>query len=114
MLSRPPTKEVRIPTPNALPASPLSAMGPPSNTVAIEEAVPGILSRIAEINPPEIPPIYRPTNSEIPFIGSMPNDIGKNKIIAMEADRPGIEPNTIPTITPAKIKLIQTGFSNTI
>ncbi len=52
----PPMNEYRIPTPSALPASPLSRMGPPSHTVAIEAGVPGILSRIAEIKPPEVLP----------------------------------------------------------
>ena len=46
-----------MPTPRARPASPFSAMGPPSNTVEMEEGVPGIFKRMAEISPPEMPPI---------------------------------------------------------
>ena len=89
-----------MPTPSAFPASPLSAIGPPSNTVEMEDGVPGIFSRMAEISPPEIPPSYKPTRSEIPFIGVIPKDIGRNRTTAIVADRPGIEPNMIPTITP--------------
>jgi hypothetical protein len=33
-------------------------MGPPSNTVTMEEGVPGIFSRMALISPPEMAPIY--------------------------------------------------------
>jgi hypothetical protein len=32
----------------------------PSQTVAMEEGVPGIPSRIEVINPPELPPTYNP------------------------------------------------------
>ena len=82
--------------------------------MATQEAVPGIFSSMAEIRPPEIPPMYRPMSREMPFIGSMPKDMGRNRIIAMEADRPGIEPNTIPMMTPTKIRAIQAGFSRTM
>src|SRR5690625_2891277 len=63
-----PMAENTIPTPIAFPASPFKAIGLPSKQVAIEEGVPGILSKIAEINPPEIPPIYKATNIEIPAV----------------------------------------------
>ena len=52
-----PIKENTIETDSAFHASPLSAIGPPSNTVATEAGVPGIFKRIADINPPDIPPI---------------------------------------------------------
>ena len=52
-----PMNEYRIPTPNARPASPFSAIGPPSNTVEIDEGVPGIFRSIAEMSPPDIPPM---------------------------------------------------------
>jgi hypothetical protein len=52
-----PRKLNRMPVPSALPAWPRSAMGAPSKRVATDEGVPGILIRIAEIKPPEIPPI---------------------------------------------------------
>jgi hypothetical protein len=87
-----------------LPASPLSAIGPPSSTVAIEDGVPGILSNMADIRPPDIPPMYKPISREIPFIGLMPKDMGRNKTTAIVADKPGMEPKIIPTITPNVIK----------
>ena len=55
-LANPPKTEKNTPAPRALPASPFSAIGPPSKTVVIEDGVPGILSKIALIMPPEIPP----------------------------------------------------------
>ena len=61
-----------MPTPNALPASPRSAIGAPSKVVATEEGVPGIFSRMAEIRPPEVPPTYSPISIPIPFTGDMP------------------------------------------
>ena len=53
----PPMKENTTPVPSAFAASPFFAIGAPSKQVAIEEEVPGIFNRIAEINPPDIPPI---------------------------------------------------------
>ncbi len=52
-----PRAENTIPKPRAFIASPFFAMGWPSKVVAMEEAVPGMFSRIAEIRPPEIPPM---------------------------------------------------------
>jgi hypothetical protein len=105
----PPIKEYNIPAPRALPASPLSAIGPPSRTVAIDDGVPGILSNIADISPPDIPPMYKPINNEIPFIGVIPKDMGRNKTTAMVADNPGMDPKIIPTITPNVISIKHIG-----
>ena len=52
-----PTSDANTEIPSAFPASPLRAIGDPSKVVAIEAGVPGILRRIAEIKPPDIPPI---------------------------------------------------------
>ena len=57
MLKMVPRKENTTPTPSALMPSPLSIIGPPSKVVAIEDGVPGILSRMAEISPPEVAPM---------------------------------------------------------
>jgi len=57
MLRRVPMKEQNMPTPRALPAWPFRAMGRPSKQVAMEEGVPGMLRRIAETSPPEVPPM---------------------------------------------------------
>jgi len=63
-----PTNENKMPTPKALSACPLSASGLPSKQVATEEGVPGILSKIAEIKPPDIPPIYKPIIVPMPSV----------------------------------------------
>ena len=110
MLNKDPMAEYKIPAPSAFPASPLSAIGPPSNTVAMEEGVPGIFNKIAEINPPEIPPMYSPISNEIPLVGSRPKDKGRNRTTAMVADSPGMDPKMIPTTTPRQIKAKQVGL----
>lgn len=66
-----PTKENTTPEPRALPASPLLAMGLPSKQVATEEGVPGMFSRMAEIRPPEMPPMYRAISMEMPSEAAM-------------------------------------------
>src|SRR5699024_9678885 len=86
---------------NALLAYPFCDIGYPSNVVAIEEGVPGIFISVAEINPPDIPPIYNPIKREKPTIGSIPKVIGKHNAIAIVALRPGIAPKVIPNNTPA-------------
>ena len=44
----------------------------------------------------------------------MPKDMGKNRIRAMEADRPGIEPKMMPMTTPSRISARHTGLNRTI
>ncbi len=57
--------------------------------------------RIAEMRPPEIPPIYTATSTFIPSEGGMLNVRGRNRATAIDALRPGIDPKIIPTATPA-------------
>ena len=95
-----------MPTPIALPASPRLAIGAPSKQVATEEGVPGMLIKIAEIRPPDTPPTYKPINSEIAAVISMPKVSGMHSATAIVAVRPGIEPKIIPTTTPSEIKAI--------
>jgi hypothetical protein len=52
-----PRKEKTIPAPRAFPASPFFAMGLPSKHVATEDGVPGMFRRMADMSPPEMPPI---------------------------------------------------------
>ena len=52
-----PMREENMAIPRALPAWPFLAMGLPSKVVATEEGVPGMFSRMAEISPPEMPPM---------------------------------------------------------
>ena len=106
-----PMNEYRMPTPNARPASPFSAIGPPSKTVEIEDGVPGILRRIAEIKPPEIPPMYKPTRRAIPLVASRLNVIGRKRTTAIVALRPGTDPKIIPIIVPAQIRNRHIGFN---
>ena len=52
-----PRKLNTTPTPRALAACPFLTMGWPSKQVATLEGVPGMCSRMAEMRPPEMPPI---------------------------------------------------------
>ena len=74
-----------------------------------DAAVPGIFKRIAEIRPPENPPIYSPIKIEI--LGSifMAKVMGKNRATAMVVESPGIAPKTKPMITPPQINKIFCG-----
>ena len=104
-----PSAENTIPSPKAFIASPFFAIGYPSNVVAMEDAVPGMFSRIAEISPPEIPPMYTATRVFIPRDGVIEKVNGNISATAIEADSPGIEPNTIPIATPAIINRMDAG-----
>ena len=61
-----PTSEKVTPVPRAFAPRPFSAIGLPSKQVATDDGVPGIFKSIAEIRPPEIPPIYNATSIDIP------------------------------------------------
>ena len=67
----PPTKEAVIPSPSALPGLPPRAIGYPSKVVMTAAGVPGILNRVAVINPPLIAPTYIEVRRMIAFKGSM-------------------------------------------
>jgi hypothetical protein len=77
----------------------------------MEEAVPGILRRIAEISPPEAEPIYNPIRRERESTGLIENVSGSSIAIAIVPVRPGIEPKIIPTNTPIPIMSNEIGFS---
>jgi hypothetical protein len=51
-LIMPPPKEATVEIPKALPDSPLRVKGYPSKTVAAADGVPGVLIRIAVMEPP--------------------------------------------------------------
>ena len=104
MLNKPPMNENTIPIPKAFPASPLSTIGYPSKVVAMEAAVPGIFNSIAEIKPPEAPPINNPIIIATPFTASNVYVIGRHKATAIAVFNPGTAPNIIPKITPEVIK----------
>ena len=56
VLKNVPRKEPRTPAPNALVVCPFWLRGYASKQVAMEDGVPGIPTRVAAINPPDIPP----------------------------------------------------------
>lgn len=56
-LKRPPNVETMTAVPMATLARPCFAIGCPSSTVAAAEGVPGMPSRMAETEPPVMPPI---------------------------------------------------------
>ena len=68
-----------------------------------------MLSKIAEIKPPEIPPMYTATNTFIPKTALILNVNGNIKATAIEADNPGMAPKIIPMITPANINIKEAG-----
>ena len=70
--NRVPIKLNTMPTPRALAPCPFIVSGWPSKQVATEEGVPGMCIRIAEIRPPEIPPMYKETSNTIPCAASIP------------------------------------------
>jgi len=47
---------------SALSDSPRRAIGWPSKVVQMEEGVPGMLMRMADTSPPEMPPTYSPSS----------------------------------------------------
>jgi len=78
-------------------------MGPPSNTVATEEGVPGIFNKIAEINPPDVPPTSMAINIAIPLRGLIEKVKGRQSATPIVEVKPGIAPKIIPSTTPKNI-----------
>ena len=72
----------------------------------MDEGVPGIFSRIAEIRPPEVAPMNSATSSDRPACGPMVKVSGRHRATAMVADRPGTAPKTIPMATPTAISIM--------
>ena len=69
-----------------------------------------MFSKIAEIRPPEIPPIYTATSIFMPREELMLKVSGSIRATAMEAERPGMEPKMIPITTPAIIRRKDRGW----
>ena len=68
-----------------------------------------MLSNIAEIKPPEIPPIYTATRTFIPSDELIEKVKGSINATAIEALNPGIDPKIIPIVTPAIINNNEVG-----
>jgi len=59
-----------------------------------------MLSKVAEISPPETPPTYIPVSRVKPLIADIPKVNGIANATPIAAVKPGIEPKTIPPKTP--------------
>jgi hypothetical protein len=108
-LKIPPKTETMTAVPKARDASPFLVIGCPSRTVAAAEGVPGIPKRIAETDPPVIPPIYVPSSKPIAGTASRLNDIGSASARATVKVSPGIDPKINPTKEPSPIAAIDIG-----
>ena len=67
----PPIVEATLEYSNASRGLPSCAMGKPSKAVTTAEAVPGVFSRIAEMEPPYSAPAYTPTRATRAILESM-------------------------------------------
>jgi hypothetical protein len=103
VLTIPPIKEEIVETPRALPALPCSQSGYPSRTVADAEGVPGVFSRIADIEPPYIPPQNKPQSMTNAVFAGKRYTSGSSRMIPIDAVRPGSAPMITPIATPKTI-----------
>ncbi len=102
----PPIKEDITATPIASPALPFFANSCPSSAVADADGVPGILRRIADIDPPVIPDAYNPSSIQIEVTGFMVNVRGSRRTIPREMVKPGVDPINNPKSTPNMLAVI--------
>jgi hypothetical protein len=99
-----PIPEARVATLIAAPASPFLARGCPSNPVAIEEGVPGMFRRIADIEPPNTAATKIAIKKKKDASDGKPKVRGVNMARVMVEVSPGIEPKTSPIEVPNKIR----------
>ena len=59
-----------------------------------------MLSRLAEMQPPEMPPMYIPVTRVMESTGFMKKVNGKAMVTAITAVSPGMAPKTMPPKTP--------------
>ena len=69
------------------------------------DGVPGMRSKIAEISPPVIEPVYIDTSRIIASAGAMKNVKGRDRAISIDPVRPGIAPTTMPANVPPTRKI---------
>lgn len=100
-LHNPPRKEEVVARPMALPDSPLLDSGYPSFTVITAAIVPGMLTRMALIDPPYVEPQYIPRSNAKDASVFMVNVMGVKIATPMVAESPGMMPKTTPIIVPA-------------
>jgi hypothetical protein len=99
--------------PKALPASPFLANGYPSKVVAADAEVPGVLIKIAVIDPANVAETYIVDKTAMACTGSIVNVNGSNNAAPVVAPRPGKTPIITPRIVVAKINPIKYGSMNT-
>ena len=83
-LNVPPTNDAYNAIVNAFSGLPFFVIGYPSRSVAAFAGVPGVLIRIAVIEPPYVPPQYNPRHRRIAGIGSNVYVSGRQRIIARQ------------------------------
>jgi hypothetical protein len=105
----PPMTDDSTPIASASAGRPFRAIGAPSYVVMMAAGVPGMLSNIAEHNPPETPPTYMAINKNSPSVGAIRKVKGNSSVIANAPVNPGIVPKTNPMNIPNNIYKITTG-----
>ncbi len=103
---RPPSGEAVAAEPMASAALPCFASGKPSKVVAAFGAVPGVLSRMAEMAPPMATAPIIPPDMAKAFTVLMPKVRGIRIARAVVPPRPGITPKIKPNITPMNRNMI--------
>jgi hypothetical protein len=109
-----PIKEASMPTPKAFVVLPCLLRGKASKHVATLEAVPGIPSNVAEMNPPETPPTQTLMSKAIARFGDIPNVSGRSNVTPMVPDSPGKAPKMMPIMLPPSIRIMLMGLNNEV
>lgn len=68
--------------------------------VADADGVPGIFSRIADMEPPHMPEAYNPSSRHIEVTAGRLKVMGNNSTIPNDMVNPGVEPMNNPKNTP--------------
>jgi hypothetical protein len=108
----PPSADAEIAMPIASEARPLCAIGYPSNSVAAASGVPGIRSRIAEIDPPHDPPTKMEIRNPIAGMGGSEIAAGNKRMMPIRGPSPGSAPTRRPIMMPRNISPIDSGVKN--
>ena len=77
--------------------------------MAAANGVPGILNKIAEIDPPHEPPTKIAIRKPIAGTAGKLIATGSNRIIPMRGPSPGMAPTINPTIIPVKVNIKANG-----
>jgi len=110
----PPKKEDVIAVPRASPALPFFAISCPSIAVADAEGVPGMLSSMAEIDPPVIPEEKSPRRRQKEVTGGSVKVRGSRRTIPRLMVSPGVDPINKPNSAPIMEAEIFCNFNTSI